>query len=93
MFKCKSIFKFLGFHTWRSVQMFPVMGVSAFCENHGNIQTGLDLYLKKKIYHVGSVFYIYIYISVFDQLVTRMRETFGHKTLLIVRASLRDLSS
>lgn len=72
--------------------MFPVMGVSAFCENHGNIQTGLDLYLKK-IYHVDLVIYIYIYISVFDQLVTRMRETFGHKTLLIVRASLRDLSS
>lgn len=32
-------------------------------------------------------------VSIFDQLVTRTRETFGHKTLLIVRASLRDLSS
>lgn len=30
---------------------------------------------------------------IFDQLVRRARETFGHKTPLIVRASLRDLSS
>lgn len=33
------------------------------------------------------------FISIFDQLVSRIRATFGHKTWLIVRASLRDLSS